>query len=501
MEGDIRKKGNWRKSRWLFLLFLATGYWLLATDVHAGQATANNYFYKLALGDKGQPQVDLVNAALDRADAELAILAAGGSLSATAPLTYNSSTGVIALPQAGASASGYLASADWSAFNAKQAALPSGTSSQYLRGDLTMQTLNQAAVAGLTSASAPNFAGIKIGAYSIDTAVAAVTAATTGGGDPVVSFYNAGGTRIAFIDNFGAYYGPVLSSGDPATQSGSCFIGMGMYRQNPALGMSFMFGESLATGNAGFTIAPILGTISTSNNIFRICLDSAFTEPVMLVDGNGALHLGKYGAGFLVSDASGNITATTTPALGTPASGTLTNCTFPTLNQNTTGTAAGAALWGLYGTIAGPTAARTYTFPNAAATMLYSGGALGTPSGGTLTNCTFPTLNQNTTGTAAGLSGTQTQNYIYGGPASGGNGSALFRAMVALDIPGPGGRGHQPDPQLLGGHQRLHHPDRAAGLHPDPGPDREHHHFRGAIRPEPLFAHPHLRLQHLHLDL
>ena len=30
----------------------------------------------------------------------------------------------------------------------------------------------------------------------------------------------------------------------------------------------------------------------------------------------------------------------TTPALGTPASGTLTNCTFPTLNQNTTGTAA-----------------------------------------------------------------------------------------------------------------------------------------------------------------
>ncbi len=30
----------------------------------------------------------------------------------------------------------------------------------------------------------------------------------------------------------------------------------------------------------------------------------------------------------------------TTPALGTPASGTLTNCTFPTLNQNTTGSAA-----------------------------------------------------------------------------------------------------------------------------------------------------------------
>ena len=30
----------------------------------------------------------------------------------------------------------------------------------------------------------------------------------------------------------------------------------------------------------------------------------------------------------------------TTPALGTPASGNLANCTFPTINQNTTGTAA-----------------------------------------------------------------------------------------------------------------------------------------------------------------
>lgn len=38
--------------------------------------------------------------------------------------------------------------------------------------------------------------------------------------------------------------------------------------------------------------------------------------------------------------------------------------------------------------------------------FLFSGDALGTPSSGTLTNCTFPTLNQNTSGTAAGLSST-----------------------------------------------------------------------------------------------
>lgn len=41
---------------------------------------------------------------------------------------------------------------------------------------------------------------------------------------------------------------------------------------------------------------------------------------------------------------------------------------------------------------------------------LTSGGALGTPSSGTLTNCTFPTLNQNTTGSAATLTTARTIN-------------------------------------------------------------------------------------------
>lgn len=44
---------------------------------------------------------------------------------------------------------------------------------------------------------------------------------------------------------------------------------------------------------------------------------------------------------------------------------------------------------------------RTITLPDSSGTVLLDGGALGTPSSGTLTNCTFPTLNQNTTGTAA----------------------------------------------------------------------------------------------------
>lgn len=52
----------------------------------------------------------------------------------------------------------------------------------------------------------------------------------------------------------------------------------------------------------------------------------------------------------------------------------------------------------------------TLTVP-ATGTLLSSGGALGTPSSGTLTNCTFPTLNQSTTGSAATLT---TTRGIYG---------------------------------------------------------------------------------------
>jgi hypothetical protein len=78
----------------------------------------------------------------------------------------------------------------------------------------------------------------------------------------------------------------------------------------------------------------------------------------------------------------------TTPALGTPASGNLANCTFPTLNQNTTGTAAGLS--------------GTPTLPSG--TTLVAP-VLGTPSSGNLANCTFPTLNQSTTGAAGSVTG------------------------------------------------------------------------------------------------
>jgi hypothetical protein len=61
----------------------------------------------------------------------------------------------------------------------------------------------------------------------------------------------------------------------------------------------------------------------------------------------GTLPVANGGTGVTTSTGSGNNVLSTsptlvTPALGTPSSGNLANCTFPTLNQNTTGNAATA---------------------------------------------------------------------------------------------------------------------------------------------------------------
>ena len=82
-----------------------------------------------------------------------------------------------------------------------------------------------------------------------------------------------------------------------------------------------------------------------------------------------ALPVTSGGTGVTTSTGTGNVVLSTsptitspalvTPALGTPTSGILTSCTFPTLNQNTTGTAAG--LSATLAVTSGGTGQTTYT--------------------------------------------------------------------------------------------------------------------------------------------
>lgn len=139
-----------------------------------------------------------------------------------------------------------------------------------------------------------------------------------------------------------------------------------------------------------------------------------------LVKGNGTSAFTPATVG---TDYSAGTQALATGILkSTTATGVLTIAIasdFPTLNQNTTGNAAtvttNANLTGVVTSVGNATSLGSFTSANLAAALTDETGTgsavfatsptlitplLGTPTSGNLANCTFPTLNQNTTGNA-----------------------------------------------------------------------------------------------------
>jgi hypothetical protein len=108
-------------------------------------------------------------------------------------------------------------------------------------------------------------------------------------------------------------------------------------------------GTGQTSANAAFNA---LAPAQTANRLLKSDgTNTSFAQAVLTTDVTGTLPVANGGTGATAATGSGNVVLATsptissptftTPALGTPSSGTLTNCTFPTLNQNTSGTAAG----------------------------------------------------------------------------------------------------------------------------------------------------------------
>lgn len=165
--------------------------------------------------------------------------------------------------------------------------------------------------------------------------------------------------------------------------------------------------NSTASGGGGGTVTSVAAlTLGTSGTDLSSTVANGTTTPVITLNvptasasNRGVLSSADWTT-FNNKQPAGSY-LTSGGALGTPSSGTLTNCTFPTLNQNTTGTAAGlsATLAVASGGTGVTTATGTGSVVRATSPTLVTP-ALGTPSSGNLANCTFPTLNQNTTGNA-----------------------------------------------------------------------------------------------------
>ena len=137
------------------------------------------------------------------------------------------------------------------------------------------------------------------------------------------------------------------------------------------------------TGNTGKYLttngtATSWGTIAGGGSVTSITAGTGLSGGVITTSGTIAID-------STVATLTGTQTLTnktltsptfTAPVLGTPASGTLTNCTFPTLNQNTTGSAGSVPASGITGaTLASGVTASSLTSVGTLGTLTVSGGS------------------------------------------------------------------------------------------------------------------------------
>ena len=181
---------------------------------------------------------------------------------------------------------------------------------------------------------------------------------------------------------------------------------------------SVLLGNTVTTIN-NLTLANVTITSGTSNvtnvvvttaNVVTANITTAYVGSLTLTN---PLAVTSGGTGGASSTGTGSVVLSTsptlvTPALGTPTSGNLTNCTFPTLNQNTTGSAGSVANTL---TISSPLSGTSFNGSSATTIAISSG-----------------------YGDTQNPYASKTANYILAAP-NGSAGVPTFRAIVAADIP------------------------------------------------------------------
>jgi hypothetical protein len=258
------------------------------------------------------------------------------------------------------------------------------------------------------------------------TATTLQTARTIGG----VSFNGSANINLPGVNTAGNQN----TTGTAANVTGTVAVANGGTGQTTYTNGQLLIGNT--TGNTLAKATLTAGTgITVTNGAGAITVAATNNGTVTSVGGTGTVQ-GLTLSGTVTS--SGNLTlggSLSAVSLTTQVSGTL-----PVANGGTGITSLGAGVATFLGTPSSANLAAAVTNETGSGALVFATSptlvtpALGTPSSGTLTNCTFPTLNQSTTGNAATATTLQTARTI---------GGVSFNGSANINLPGVNTAGNQ----------------------------------------------------------
>jgi hypothetical protein len=332
---------------------------------------------------------------------------ARASISATSPLVYSSTTGIISITQSNSTTSGFLSSSDWNTFNNKVSStrnvltINSLTGGGDLSSDRTLQLVNDSLAPGNNKLYGTDGAGVR-GWFDRYQSVSIVSANGLSG-------TVATPTTTPAITLSTSVNGMVKGNG---TAFSAAVVGVD-YSQGTATLATGILKSTTGTGELSIAIAsdfPILNqnTTGTASNITGVLNTSSFPG----LTGDVSVPVGS-----TVSTINANVVTfskfqqlPTTSLVGRYSSG-IGNAQSITIGTNLT-----------LDSITGVLSA-------------IGGGTVSSISAGNLAPVFTTTVDNSTTTPALSFTLTnQTQNTIFSGPVSG-TGAPTFRTLVSNDIP------------------------------------------------------------------